>query len=103
MKYIYAALLLHESGKEINEENLKKLMEVVGEEIDEARIKSLAAALKNVDIDEVISTALTMPTVAAQAPTAPAEKPAEEAPKEEAEEEEKEEEEALEGLGALFG
>ncbi len=105
MEYVYAALLLHAAGKEITEENLKKVLEAAGVSADEARIKALVAALEGVNIDEVIEKAA-MPVAA---PVAVAAAPAAEAPAEAAQEEEEEEEEeaseeeALAGLGALFG
>ncbi|WP_297486653.1 50S ribosomal protein P1 [Thermococcus sp.] len=104
MEYVYAALLLHASGKEINEENLKKVLEAAGVSADEARIKALVAALEGVNIDEVIEKAA-MPVAAPVAVAAPqpAEEKVEEAEEEEEEEEEEREEEALAGLGALFG
>ena len=106
MEYIYAAMLLHSAGKEINEENITKVLKASGVDVDEARVKALVAALDGIDIDEAIKQAAVAP-VAAAAPAAapPAEEaaaPAEEA-KEEEEEEEESEEEALAGLGALFG
>ena len=105
MEYVYAALLLHAAGKEITEENLKKVLEAAGVSPDEARIKALVAALEGVNIDEVIEKAampVAAPVAVAAAPAAeaPAEAAAEE---EEEEEEEASEEEALAGLGALFG
>ena len=105
MEYVYAALLLHAAGKEITEENLKKVLEAAGVSPDEARIKALVAALEGVNIDEVIEKAampVAAPVAVATAPAAeaPAEAAAEE---EEEEEEEASEEEALAGLGALFG
>ena len=106
MEYIYAAMLLHRAGKPIDEDNITKVLEAAGIQIDPARVKALVAALSEVDIDEAIKSA---PTVVAAAPTAApteAAPAAEEKPKEEEkpeEEEEKKEEEALEGLGALFG
>lgn len=107
MEYVYAALLLHAAGKEINEENLKKVLEAAGVSADEARIKALVAALEGVNIDEVIEKAampVAAPVAVAAAPAA-AEGGAAEAAQEEEEEEEEEasEEEALAGLGALFG
>lgn len=108
MEYVYASLLLHSAGKEINEENVRKVLEAAGIEVDEVRLKALVAALKNINIDEAIKTAA-VPVAAAPA-AAPAEAPAEK--KEEAAEEKKEEEEEKKemseeeiaaGLEALFG
>ncbi len=105
MEYVYGAMLLHAAGKEINEENLKKVLEAAGIEADEAKIKALTASLEGVDIEEVISKAATVPVAAA---AAPAGEEAKEEKKEEKKEEEKEEEKVDEeeiaaGLGALFG
>ncbi|RLF41578.1 MAG: 50S ribosomal protein P1 [Thermoplasmata archaeon] len=105
MEYIYGAMLLHSAGKEINEENLKKVLTAAGVKVDEARVKALTASLEGVDIEEAIKSAAAEP-VAVAAPTAEAEKPAEEKKKEEKKKEEEEEvseEEAAAGLGALFG
>jgi len=101
MKYIYAALLLHSASQPITEENVKKVLLAAGVNVEEARVKALVAALKEVNIDEVLKSAPT--GFMAPAPT-----PVQEAPqpkKEEKKKEEKkaEEEEALAGLGALFG
>ena len=104
MEYIYAAMLLHKAGKEINEENISQILKAAGVEADQARVKALVAALAEVDIEEAIKSAPTLMAAPAAAPAAEA--PTEEAKKEEEkkEEEEKEKEEAaLEGLGALFG
>ena len=57
MEYIYAALLLHKLGKEINEENLKKVIEAAGGSADEARAKSVVASLKGVNIDQALKEA----------------------------------------------
>ncbi|MET1160606.1 MAG: 50S ribosomal protein P1 [Thermoprotei archaeon] len=109
MEYVYASLLLYKAGKEINEENLKKVLEAAGIDVDEVKVKSLVAALKNIDIAKVIEQATAAPVVAAPAAVPAESKPAEEEKKEEEkkeEEEEKEgvsEEELAEGLGALFG
>ena len=106
MEYIYAAMLLHRAGKEINEENLTRVLEAAGVNVDPIRVKSLVAALKEIDIDEAIkATPIGMPAVATiSGPAAAGEeaKPAEEEEKEE-EEEEKAEEEAMAGLASLFG
>ncbi len=108
IEYIYASLLLYKSGKEINEDNLKRVLEAAGIEVDEVKVKSLVAALKNIDIAKVLEQALAAPVAAAPvaAPTAPAEEEKKEEEAAEEEEEEKEvvsEEELAEGLGALFG
>ncbi len=94
MEYIYAALLLHKAGKEITEENLKKVIEATGISVDESKIKSLIASLKDVDIEKTLQEAASMP-VATGTPAGSSEK----------KQEKKEEkvEEAAEGLAALFG
>ena len=102
MEYIYAAMLLHKAGKEINEENVSQILKAAGVEADQARVKALVAALAEVDIEEAIKSAPTLMAAPAAAPAAEA--PTEEAKKEEEKKEEEEKEEAaLEGLGALFG
>ncbi len=107
MEYIYAALVLHYAGKEITEDNVKKILEAAGVEVDDVRVKALVAGLKSIDIEEVIKNAMAAPVAAA--PVAAAAAPAEEEKKEEAKEEEEEKEEELSeedlaaGLGALFG
>jgi len=93
MEYVYAALLLHRLGKEVNEENLKKVISSVGE-VDEGKIKTLVASLKGVDIAKELESA---PAVSA----APASGESGEAKAEEKKEEKKEA--AAEGLSALFG
>jgi large subunit ribosomal protein L12 len=107
MEYVYAAMLLHKAGKEINEENLSNVLTAAGINVDAVRVKALVASLSEVNIDEAIKSAPTMMAapVAAQAPTAPAAetKPKEEDKKKKVEEEKAKEEAALEGLGALFG
>jgi large subunit ribosomal protein L12 len=106
MEYVYAALLLHNAGKPVNEENVTKLLTAAGIKTDSARVKALVASLDEVDIEEAIKTA---PTMMAAAPTTAAPTAGEKKPDAKKEEEEKEEEEtkdeeaALEGLGALFG
>ncbi len=106
MEYIYAALMLHEAGKKIEEDLIVQVLKAAGIEPDPARVKQLVSSLSNVNIDEIISQATTMPVAAAPAPTAaPAseEKAAEEKKEEKEEKKEEEEEAALAGLGALFG
>jgi large subunit ribosomal protein L12 len=107
MEYVYAAMLLHKAGKEINEKNLSNVLTAAGVTVDAVRVKALVASLSEVNIDEAIKAAPTMMAApaAAQAPTAPAAeaKPKEEDKKKKVEEEKAKEEAALEGLGALFG
>ncbi|MDY6985383.1 MAG: 50S ribosomal protein P1 [Candidatus Thermoplasmatota archaeon] len=103
MEYIYGALTLHASGKEINEENVKKMLQAVGIEIDDAKVKSLVSSLQKVSIEEVLKTAV---TPAAPQVVKEEEKKEKEAKGEEKKEEEKEEaseEDIASGLGALFG
>ena len=66
MEYIYAAMILHSAEKDINEENVKSIIEAAGIEADDARIKALIAALEDVDIDEAMETT----AMAAAAPAA---------------------------------
>ena len=103
MEYVYAAMLLHKAGKEINEKNVSEVLTAAGVTADAVRVKALVASIAEVDIEEAIKSAPTMMAAApAPAAVAPAEeeKPAEE---EEEEDQTKKEEEAMEGLGALFG
>jgi large subunit ribosomal protein L12 len=107
MEYVYAAMLLHKAGKEINEQNLTQVLTSAGINADAVRVKALVASLAEVKIDEAIKSAPTMMAAPAAAPAAaagpaPEAKPKEEAKKKE-EDEKKKEEAALEGLGALFG
>jgi large subunit ribosomal protein L12 len=107
MEYIYAAMLLHKAGKEINESNLTQVLTAAGINADAVRVKALVASLSEVKIDEAIKSAPTMmaapvaATAATAAPTTEA-KPKEDEKKKKEEEKQKEEA-ALEGLGALFG
>jgi len=105
MEYIYASLLLRSANKEINEENIKKVLEAAGIEVDEVRVKALVAALKKVDIDKVLEQATALPMAPAAAPAAAsaAEEKKEEEVEEEEEKEELTEEDLSAGLGALFG
>ncbi|HEX7483501.1 MAG TPA: 50S ribosomal protein P1 [Candidatus Bathyarchaeia archaeon] len=105
MENIYAAMLLHKAGKEINEESVTKVLTAAGVTVDPIQVKALVASLSEVNIEEAIKAA---PTMMAAAPIAPAgeAKPAAAAPedkKKKAEEEKAKEDAALEGLGALFG
>jgi len=98
MEYVYAALLLHAGEKEINEANVESILKAAQYEVDSAKVKSIVASIKNINIAEAIEKAA-VATVAAPVAN-------KEAVKEEEEPEEdsaKKEEEAAAGLGSLFG
>ena len=99
MEYVYAAMLLHSLGKEINDEAIKKTITAAGGTPDEAQIKAVVAALKDADIDKIISEAQ---TAAVAVPVAQAQAAPETKKKEEKKEEPKAEEAAA-GLSSLFG
>ncbi len=115
MEYVYAALILNESGEEINEENLTNVLDAAGVDVEESRVKALVAALEDVDIDEAVEQAAAVPAGGAAAGGAAAEGGAdEESADEEGGEEEEEaaedegdddedEDASGEGLGELFG
>jgi large subunit ribosomal protein L12 len=113
MEYVYAALILNESGEEINEDNLTDVLEAAGVSVEESRVKALVAALEDVDIEEAVEQAAATP-VAAGGAAAPAEGDDDEPDHDEPSEEEVAEAEADdddddddeadgEGLGELFG
>ncbi|MBI2044146.1 50S ribosomal protein P1 [Candidatus Pacearchaeota archaeon] len=93
METIYAALLLHKNGKDIDEKNIKSVLTAAGVDVDESKVKSLITSLKGVDITKELESASLM----AAAPAASAEVKKEEKPKEE------KKAAAAEGLSALFG
>jgi large subunit ribosomal protein L12 len=117
MEYVYAALILHESGDEINEDNLTGVLEAAGVDVEESRVKALVAALEDVDIEDAVADAAAVPAGGAAGAAAAAgdDEAAEEAEDEDEEEAEAEAEEAAddeddedeeadaEGLGDLFG
>ena len=117
MEYVYAALILNESGAEINEGNLTDVLDAAGVDVEESRVKALVAALEDVDIDEAVAEATAVPATtggAGGAPAAAGDEEAGGAEEEAAEEEEaaaeeadagddEDEEASGEGLGELFG
>jgi large subunit ribosomal protein L12 len=105
MEYVYAAMLLHKAGKDINETNLTQVLTAAGIDADAVRVKALVASLAEVKIDEAIKSAPMMMAAPAVAPAAApaAEAKQKEEKKEKKEDEKQKEEAALEGLGALFG
>ena len=94
MEYIYSVLLLKNAGKEINEGNIKRVLEAAGIKIDEAKIRALVASLSEINIDEVIKEAVAPITI---------ERREVREEKREEKKEEKKPEEAAAGLGSLFG
>ncbi len=113
MEYVYAALILNESGEEINEENLTNVLDAAGVDVEQSRVKALVAALEDVDIDEAVEDAAAVPAAAGAAGGAAAagaadeaagdDDEAEEAEAEEEDDDDDDDEAAGEGLGELFG
>ena len=99
MEYVYAALMLHKLQKDVNEENITSVVRASGADVNEAQVKSLVAALGDVNIDDAIQAV----PAAAPAATAKEEPAKEETVKEEPKDESKAEESAMEGLASLFG
>lgn len=94
MEYIYGALLLHKLGQPVSEESLTKVISATGAQVDEAKIKTLIAALSGVDIAAELANAGSLAMGAAPA-AAPA--------KAEAKKEEEKPSESAAGLASLFG
>ena len=94
---VHAALMLHESGQPINEENVKKVLSSAGANVDESKIKALVASLSGVNIDETLKEAVSFATQPAA--TVATEKKEEKSEEEEA----KAAESASAGLSSLFG
>jgi len=115
MEYVYAALILNETGAEINEENLTNVLESAQVDVEESRVKALVAALEDIDIEEAVEQAAAVPAGGAAAPAGGSSEGELEEGDEEAEGGEEEEAEADEGdedededgggegLGELFG
>lgn len=106
MEYVYAALLLHNAGKDVTEDAITGILQAADVDIDATRVKALVASLEGVDIQEAIEkAAFAAPAggAAAGAPAAVAEEAPAAAEEAAAEEEEEAEESGMEGLGALFG
>ncbi len=105
MEYVYAALLLHNAGKDVTEDAITGILQAADVDVDATRVKALVASLEGVDIQEAIEkAAFAAPAAgAAAAPAAAAEEAPAAAEEAAAEEEEEAEESGMEGLGALFG
>lgn len=107
MEYVYAALILNETGEEINEDNITAVLDAAGVDVEESRVKALVAALEDVDIEDAIETAAAAPAAAPAGGAAEAESEELDTTDEEEEaaeeEEEDEDDDSGEGLGELFG
>ncbi len=100
MEYIYAALTIHRAGGKIDEATVKKVLDAAGTKPDDARVKALVSALKDVDIEKAIKeTAMPVAQPVVQTAAPATDKSAEK----KKEEEKKSEDAAAAGLGALFG
>src|SRR5215212_8579093 len=102
MEYVYAALLLHKLKQDINEDNVKNVIKATGVSPDDVKVKSLVAAISEVNIEDALKAA---PIAAAPAAAAAASSPSSSnagaaSDQEEEKKEEKKEEEALEGLSS---
>lgn len=103
MEYVYAALLLHKLKQDVNEDNVKNVIKSTGVEPDEVRVKSLVAALSEVNIEDALKAAPIAAAAPAGAQATPSASGSGAPAKEEEKKDEKKEEEALEGLSSLFG
>jgi len=115
MEYVYAALILNETGAEINEDNLTDVLDAAGVDVEESRVKALVAALEDVDIDDAVEQAAAVPAATGGAADGSDAEPADDGGDDEEEEaaeaddggdddEDDEDDEASgEGLGELFG
>ncbi len=101
MEYVYAALLLHKLKKDVNEANISSVVKASGTEVNEAQVKSLVAALADVNIDDAVKAAPV--AVAAAAPAADASAGDEAKKEEKPKDDGKSEDAAMEGLSSLFG
>ena len=68
MEYVYAALILNETGTEINEDNLTDVLDAAGVDVEESRVKALVAALEDIDIEDAVAEAAAVPAGGAAAP-----------------------------------
>jgi large subunit ribosomal protein L12 len=116
MEYVYAALILNESGEQITEDSLTDVLEAAGVDVEESRVKALVAALEDVDIEEAVEEAAgaPVPSGGASAPAADDASGADESEAEEADDDDEAEADDAsddddddeadgEGLGELFG
>ncbi len=105
MEYVYAALLLHKLDKDVTEQSVSSVVQASGAEVNQAQVKSLVAALADVDIDEAVKAApVAVAAAAAPAAAAPAAEESGDAAEEKKEKDDSQsEEQAMAGLTSLFG
>jgi large subunit ribosomal protein L12 len=117
MEYVYAALILNETGAEINEENLTNVLESAQVDVEESRVKALVAALEDIDIEEAVEQAAAVPAGGAAAPAGGSEPELEEGEDDDGDDggdeaeaegddggdDDEDEDASGEGLGELFG
>jgi large subunit ribosomal protein L12 len=94
-------LVLHGAGKEVSKEGIVAVIKASGAEVDEAKAKVLAEAVKGVNFEDLLKQS--MMVAAAPAAAAPAAAGGEAKKEEKKEDEGKKEEQAAEGLASLFG
>ena len=58
MENIYAVMILHHVGNEVNETSVKRVLDAANAKIDKIRIKALINSLKGVDIEKAIASAV---------------------------------------------
>ena len=105
MEYVLSALILHKLGKDVNEDNVTKVLKAAGASIVDAKVKALVASLADVDIQKAIEEAAMAPVAAvAVAPHGEAKAEHHEKKEEKSEADKaKDAEKATAGLGSLFG
>ncbi|MFB6100646.1 MAG: 50S ribosomal protein P1 [Candidatus Nanohalobium sp.] len=103
MELVYAALTLHEAGKEVNEDNLQEIVDAADLDVDDSEVAALVAALEDVDIEDAMETAVaTGAAPSGGSADEGGEEAEDEAEEEEEDEDEGDEDEAAEGLGNMF-
>ena len=71
MEYVYAALLLHKLKQDINEDNVKNVIKATGVNPDDVKVKSLVAAISEVNIEDALKAAPIAAAPAAAAAASP--------------------------------
>ena len=95
MEYVYASLLLNSLNQKISQENIRNIIEAIGETPNEEQIVTLIQILNDVEIDEILSKAHVVYMQGEESPI--------EVPEEPKEQIEAGSEDESQGLDALFG